>query len=153
MTYRALGDAAKDKVCFQTAIAEGKRTRSGYPLPYLNLGSLLLDAGDAEGALPLLETAVSMAPTNAAARQRLGEAYWKLHRDAEAERELLEALAKAPDAAALHFLLGRIEHREGKEEAADREFARARALSEGAARTEVPNRIAPAAGADRQDSP
>ena len=146
LTYEAMGEQDKAKACFEQAIAEETKTHSGYSLPFLNLGSLLLDAGDLQGALLPLRTAASMSPENPAARQRLGEAYWKLHEDAAAERELLAAVTQAPQVPALHFLLGRVYHKEGKQEAADREFRQARTLSEAATPPEVPDRAAPGVG-------
>ncbi len=142
LTYEALGDQVKAKAYFEQAVAEEVRTRSGYSLPFLNLGSLLLNTNNLQDALLPLRTAASMSPDNPTARQRLGEVYWKLHEDAAAEHEVVAAVTEAPDVPSLHFLLGRIYHREGKQEDADKEFTVAKTLSEKSIRAEVPNRIA-----------
>jgi len=79
---------------------------SGYSLPFLNMGTLLVGQGDVKGGLPYLQKAVAMSPGNPKARKELARAYQQERQDAAAERELQAALVDAPDAPALHFLLG-----------------------------------------------
>ena len=121
VTYEAMRDQTKANAWFERAIIEDTQTESGYSSPYLNLGSLLLNANDPEGSLPSLQKAASMSPKNPAARQRLGQAFWRLHQDAAAEHELLAAVTEAPEVPSLHFQLGRIYRREGRQGAAEKE--------------------------------
>ena len=76
--------------------------------PYVNLGNLLMKEGRTEEAIPHLQRAVSLAPSNAFCHLKLGEAYRRVHRSDEARRELERATQLEPENATVHYQLGRL---------------------------------------------
>ena len=76
--------------------------------PYVNLGNLLMKEGRTEEAIPHLQRAVSLAPSNAFCHFKLGEAYRRVHRSDEARRELERATQLEPENATVHYQLGRL---------------------------------------------
>jgi tetratricopeptide (TPR) repeat protein len=93
--------------------------------PYLNLGSLLLEQGDASDALQPLEQAVQIAPNNASCHLKLGSARLRLGKLKEAQPELEEAARLEPENAAAHFQLGRLYKQLKLTDRAKKEFDRA----------------------------
>ena len=65
------------------------------------LGKASTRSGDAGGALPHLERAVRLAPENEVARYRLSQAYRRLNRQEDAERELVRFEALRRQSAAI----------------------------------------------------
>jgi Tfp pilus assembly protein PilF len=72
----------------------------------LQLATYMLEAGNAEGALPHLEAAVRYDNKNVLARLNLGDAYRLLDRPADARRELEWVLKAAPNRPEVHYNLG-----------------------------------------------
>lgn len=72
----------------------------------VNLGSMRLEAGNAQDALPVLENAVKFGPKNAIAHLNLGDCYRLLGRVADAKKEFDMALALDSSLAAAHYDLG-----------------------------------------------
>jgi len=72
----------------------------------VNLGSMKVEAGNAQEALAPLESAVRFAPNNALAHLNLGDAYRLLQRYADAKKEFDQALALDSSLAAAHYDLG-----------------------------------------------
>lgn len=72
----------------------------------LQLATYMLEAGNAEGALPHLEAAVRYDNKNVLARLNLGDAYRLLDRAADARRELEWVLKAAPNRPEVHYNLG-----------------------------------------------
>jgi len=93
--------------------------------PYLNLGSLLLEQGNASDALQPLEKAVQIAPGDASCHLKLGSALLRLGKPKEAQPELEEATRLEPENAAAHFQLGRLYKQLKLTERAKKEFDRA----------------------------
>jgi Tfp pilus assembly protein PilF len=81
--------------------------------------------GDPEAAEQILQSVISRDPTNVAAREQLAELYWAHEQLAEAEEQLREALALAPERAELHHLLGILLDARGNETEADSHLTRA----------------------------
>jgi tetratricopeptide (TPR) repeat protein len=141
LTFEMLGDIEKARAAFLSAIQMESDRPSGYSLPLLNMGTLLVGQGDVKGGLPYLQKAVAMSPGNPKAREELARAYQQEGQDAAAERELQAALVDAPDTPALHFLLGRLYQKEGKGKEAAAEFERTAALNKRQSPSEVPDRL------------
>jgi tetratricopeptide (TPR) repeat protein len=72
----------------------------------VGLATFLLQAGNAEEALPLLEGAVRFDSENVAAHLNLGDAYRLLSRYADAKREFEWVLARQPTLTQVHYDLG-----------------------------------------------
>jgi Tfp pilus assembly protein PilF len=141
LTLEMLGSTEKARAAFLSAIQMESERPSGYSLPFLNMGTLLVGQGDVKAGLPYLQKAVAMSPGNPKAREELARAYQQEGQDAAAERELQAALVDAPDAPALHFLLGRLYQKEGKGKEAAAEFERTAALNKRQSPSEVPDRL------------
>jgi Flp pilus assembly protein TadD len=73
-------------------------------------GRELLRAGDADGAIALLERARDIDPEKGSIRETLGLAYLRASRLVEAEAEIQSALNLAPNDAYAYYLLGRAQH-------------------------------------------
>ena len=93
--------------------------------PYLNLGSLLLQQGNASDAWQPLQKAVQIAPNNASCHLKLGSAALRLGKLQEAQPELEEAVRLEPENAAAHFQLGRLYKQLKLTDRAKKEFDRA----------------------------
>jgi Flp pilus assembly protein TadD len=141
LTFEMLGDSEQARAAFLSAIQMEIDTPSGYSLPFLNMGMLLVIQNDLKGGLLYLQKAVAMSPANPKAREELARAYGQEGQDAAAEREFRAALINAPDAPELHFLLGRLYQKEGKRKEATEEFERTAALNKLQSPSEVPNRL------------
>lgn len=138
LSQQGLGDMDKAKAAYQTAI-KWQGSDAKQPSPFLNLGSLLLQQGNAPEALPNLRKAVELAPENPTAHENLAGAYEETKMLAEAAAELEAAVKLAPDAPGLHFKLGRIDKRLGKIAEADKEFALSAKLNSSHSSKATPN--------------
>jgi tetratricopeptide (TPR) repeat protein len=108
--------------------------------PYVNLGNLELEQGQAKDALVLLEKAVALAPEDAFCRMKLGIAYRQADRLNDAQRELEKAAQLEPDNPAIHFQLGRLYKQMHMLDRAQAEFDRTAELQSRAAKaTPIPD--------------
>ncbi len=144
LAEQGLGHTDLAKAAFQTAI-EWQKGASADAQPFLNLGALLTDHGDAAAGVQQLETAVQIAPNNPKAREQLGRALQAKGDLEGAQAQLESAVRLAPNAAALHFRLGQIYHQRGLSQRAQQEFAVCARLNGAHSSTEVPNPFSPAA--------
>lgn len=138
LAYEGLGRTAEARAAYETAI----RWQGSQPVdaqPYLNLGDLKINQGDAAGAIDALKHAALLAPDNARIHEELGRAYEQTGNLDGAQQELEAATRLAPSASALHFKLGQIYHRRGLTAQADHEFAICSRLNGAHSATEVPN--------------
>jgi tetratricopeptide (TPR) repeat protein len=115
----------KALVAYRNAINWQEHSQSPSEQPYLNLGSLLLEQGEATEALPSLKKAAQIAPGNPACHLKLGSALLRLGQLQEAQQELEEATRLEPENAATHFQLGRLYKQLKLRERAKKEFDRA----------------------------
>jgi Tfp pilus assembly protein PilF len=72
----------------------------------IHLGVMKLEAGNAQEATPLLESAVKFAPTSPLAHLNLGDAYRLGNRIPEAKKEFEKALAMDSSLAVVHYDMG-----------------------------------------------
>ena len=112
-------------VAYRNAINWQEHSPTPSEQPYLNLGSLLLEQGNASDALQPLEKAVQIAPNNASCHLKLGSARLRLGKLKEAQPELEEAVRLEPENAAAHFQLGRLYKQLKLTDRAKKEFDRA----------------------------
>jgi len=123
---------------YQQAIAWQQANPKPSEQPYLNLGSLLLDEGRNEEALPVLEEAAKLSPVNSLCRLKLGIAYFRLSKLENARKELEEAARLDPDNAAVHFQLGKLYKQMRLLDQAQKEFRRAEEIQGRAAAVAAP---------------
>jgi Flp pilus assembly protein TadD len=142
LSQQGLGHTEQAKTAFQTAI-DWQGDVPTDPQPYLNLGILLTDQGDAAAAIQQLTRAAALAPQNPKIHEELGRAL-QAKGDMEAAQSQLETAVKlAPNAASLHFKLGQIYRHRGLNERAQQEFAICAKLNGAHSSTEVPNPFTP----------
>jgi anaphase-promoting complex subunit 3 len=103
--------------------------------PYVNLGGILLLQDRTAEAIPPLEKAIMLAPTNGFCRLKLGIAYLRAGRLEEAQKELEKATHLTPDDAIAHYQLGRLYKATHAKDRAQAEFDRAAELETRAARS------------------
>jgi len=123
---------------YKQAIAWQQANPKQSEQPYLNLGGLLLDEGRNEEALPVLEEAVKLSPTNSLCRLKLGTVYLRLAKLESARKELEEAARLDPENAAVHFQLGKLYKQMRLLDQAQKEFHRAEEIQSRAAAVAAP---------------
>lgn len=142
LAQQGLGQSDKAKEAYENAIAwQGSAPTDAQP--FLNLGILLRESGDAAAAVSELKKAAALAPANPKAREELGRALESAGDLPGALSELEAAVQLAPNAAGLHFKLGQLYRRAGKNDRAQQEFAICEKLNGTHSSTEVPNPFSP----------
>jgi tetratricopeptide (TPR) repeat protein len=138
LAWQGLNDLDRAKGAFEAAIEwQGEHPTDAQP--YLNLGSLLLQQGQATEAVPQLQVAARLAEKNPKIHEVLGRAYEVLNDLPHAREELEEAVRIAPKVSALHFKLGRIYRREGLRDQAQQQFGICEKLDSTHSSGETPN--------------
>jgi tetratricopeptide (TPR) repeat protein len=102
LIYREQGQRAAAMDQFRRAVAR----RPDMVEARVQLATLLLEAGNAQEALPLLEGSVRFDADSTPAHLALGDAYRLLERYADAKRELEWVLVRDPNLAQVHYNLG-----------------------------------------------
>ncbi|HTJ29056.1 MAG TPA: tetratricopeptide repeat protein, partial [Acidobacteriaceae bacterium] len=111
--------------------------------PFLNLGMLLVQKGDNDGALVQLKRAAALSPDNPTVHEQLGSAYESLNNWSEAKAELERAIALAPKVSGLHFKLARIDKKLGLQDEARHEFQICAELNSTRSSRQTPNPARP----------
>jgi len=124
-------DAAID--AYRKAIAWQEASPHPSEQPYVNLGNLWMEQGQAKEAVTPLERAVALAPDNAFCRLKLGTAYLRTGNLDAARRELERATSLDPENAAAHYQLGRLYKEAHEPDRAKVEFDRTAELQARAA--------------------
>jgi len=131
LSYEGLGKMEEAKAAYRKAIdwqAQASTARSSAG-PFLDLGSLLLDQNDAQGAITYLLRAADLSPKAALVHEKLGKAYSELNRLPEAQQEFEKAVQLSPENPRLHFMLGQVYRKEGLTDKAKAELERSAALN------------------------
>ncbi|MGK4002959.1 tetratricopeptide repeat protein [Sorangium sp. So ce1036] len=102
LIYREQGQRAAAMEEFRKAVAR----RPDLVEARVQLATFLLEAGNAQEALPLLEGAIRFDAEHLAAHLNLGDAYRLLERYVEAKREFDWVLARNPNLPQVHYDLG-----------------------------------------------
>lgn len=142
LAWQALNKSDNAAAAYRRAIA----WQSAHPVdaqPYLNLGVLLADQGHPRQAIPWLRQAAQLAPRNPRVHEELARALESSNRLPEAQHELEQAVALAPDASGPHFKLGRLYQREGLHTLAQQQFAICQKLYGTRSSTTTPNPYSP----------
>ena len=129
LAYEGLGKTEEALAAYRNAVAWDAAAPSKTLEPYLNLGTLLAENARASEALPYLEQASQIAPSDARTHRELGKAYLALNRPDEAKRELEKTVALEPENAPAHFLLAQADRKFGLAQDALAETARYTALT------------------------
>ena len=126
LSYEGLGKIEEAIAAYKNAIAAANGADAK---PYFDLGTLLMENGKAQEALPYLAQAVRIKPGDAGAHRELGKVYLELNRLPEAQSELEKAEQLAPQNGPIHYLLARVFRKRGMEDQAQIETERYSALT------------------------
>jgi tetratricopeptide (TPR) repeat protein len=118
---------------YRNAIAWQAQSPHPSEQPYVNLGSLLLEQGHTEEAIPQLEKSVTLAPNSGFCRLKLGTAYLRARQLQKAQEELERATSLEPENAPAHYQLGKVYKEVHALDRAKAEFDRAAELQSRAA--------------------
>lgn len=121
-SYEGLSRDDDALAAYHLALEWQSHAGSKFPQPLIHLGGLLVRCGQAEAAVPLLESARALDPGDSDIHEQLGEAYSRLNRLKEAQAELEEAIRLVPANSHLHWLLAAVYRKEGMAEQAEREM-------------------------------
>jgi tetratricopeptide (TPR) repeat protein len=116
------------ELSYRQAIRIGEEDGKRSEQPYINLAELLIDHTRVAEGLDLLDTALTIDPKSDKAQQLRGRALLIEDRLPDAEAAFRVALALKPDSGALHYQLGRVLKRLGRNAEATQEFERSKAL-------------------------
>lgn len=140
LAWRELNDLKRAQAAFQNAIDWQGQTPVDAQ-PFLNLGTLLADQNSLGKAVPYLEKAVSLTPTNPTIHEELSHVYAAQQNLPRAQSELEQAIALAPNITSLHYQLGQIYRKEGLRDRALQEFTICEKLSAAHSSDKTPNPI------------
>lgn len=138
LSWKELNNLDKAQAAFQTAI-EWQGSVPVDAQPFLNLGTLYVEANLVDQALSYLNKAAALSPDNPTIHEELGRVYLGQSKLAEAQAELERAVALAPDTSALHFKLAQVYRKEGLTERAQAEFTICAKLNSAHSSTKTPN--------------
>ena len=114
LSYEALGKTEDALASYRTAIALDAGAAAGNAGPYLNLGTLLVENDRPSEAVPYLLQVVRIARRlTRGLTASWAKAYLLLNRLEEAQTELENAVALAPENAPIHFLLAQVYRKRG----------------------------------------
>jgi tetratricopeptide (TPR) repeat protein len=128
LSYAAKNDPAEAERAYRRAIEMNAAAPAKTPEPYIDLADLISHGENRKEALPLLDQAEHIGGKSARTEEIRGRIFLASNRLVEAETEVRSALAADPQNSSLHYLLGRVLKKEGKDGEAEREFARTRDL-------------------------
>jgi tetratricopeptide (TPR) repeat protein len=129
LSYAGLDRNEEALAAYKTAIYWQAQLAEKNPGPYIDLGSLLLDQGHPQEAVPYLVQAIEIAPLEAKAHGLLGKAYVRLEDLPKAQTELEKAVELSPQSGNLHCMLAPVYRKQGLTKKAKVEFDRCAALA------------------------
>jgi Flp pilus assembly protein TadD len=122
LSYAGLGRNEEAAAAYQTAIAWQSHRLVKNSGPYINLGSLLLDANRPAEAISSLLQAAEISPRDSKAHELLARAYSHSNQLQNAQSEMEKAVELSPKSGPLHCMLAQIYKKEGMSEKARPEF-------------------------------
>jgi Flp pilus assembly protein TadD len=137
LSYAGLNRIPEAQASFLKAIEWQSDSPGKDAEPYIDLGDLLIQINRAEEAVSYLTQAVTIAPRESRAREKLGSAYLNLNDLHAAQTQLEAGVALDPQNASLHYLLGSVYRKQGNQEKARSELERFQLLKE-ASGSELP---------------
>jgi tetratricopeptide (TPR) repeat protein len=123
-THVAMGHFDVAALDFQRAIQLGKETGVPSEWPYINLGKLNYDTGEAESSRPLFLEAVRINPKNDVGFFWLGKTRFAMGQFEEARESLEKAISIYGENSDYHYFLSKIYQKLGKNEEARASLAR-----------------------------
>jgi len=140
LAFAGLGRVDDAAGAYENAIAWQKNAATKNPGPYIDMGSLLLDQNRSTEALPYLRQAIEISPVEFKPHELLGKAYSRLDQLPEAQNELEQAIALAPQNPNLPCMLGPLYRKQGLIDKAKVQIDRCAAMSGTHSLPETPRR-------------
>ena len=128
LSYAGQNHLAEAQAAFHLAIDWQADLLHKDPEPYIDLGDLLLQQGQAQEAVSFLLQAIHVDNRESRAHEKLGSAYLALDKLHLAQTEFEAAIALEPEVARFHYLLGTAYRKQGLRDEANKEFKRFEAL-------------------------
>jgi len=131
LAYEGLNRTDDAVIAYRQAIAwqdAGLRDRISEQ-PFLNLAIVLMHRAQLAEALPLLQRAVAIAPSDPRIHEQLGQLYMQEDNFSEAQKSLEIATRLDPEKSNLHFLLGQAYRHLGRQQEAKAQFDAAARLA------------------------
>lgn len=122
VVYEGQNMPAKAIEAYKLAIAWQQADPHPSEQPLLNYGKLLLTQNHLDQALPLLRSAVAIAPNDVKCNEEFARALDKQGSFPDAIQSMANAVRLQPDSARLHFELGQIYRHAGQEDKARQEL-------------------------------
>jgi tetratricopeptide (TPR) repeat protein len=113
LSYEGLNRTGEAITAYKNAIAWQADSAVKNAGPFLDLGSLLMDNGSLDEALPSLLEAARISPEDYRVHRQLGKAYTRLNQLEKARAELEKAADLAPQNAPVHFMLAQVYRKQG----------------------------------------
>lgn len=129
LAFAGLGRVDDAAGAYENAIAWQKNAATKNPGPYIDMGSLLLDQNRSTEAITYLKQAIEISPPDFKPHELLGKAYSRLDQLPQAQNELEQAIALAPQNANLPCMLGPLYHKQGLNDKAKVQLDRCAAMS------------------------
>jgi Flp pilus assembly protein TadD len=129
LSYAGLGRNEEAATAYENAIAWQRHLLVKNSGPYINLGSLLLDANRPAEAISNLLQAVEISPRDSKVHELLARAYTHSDQLQNAQSEMEKAVELSPKSGPLHCMLAQIYKKEGMSSKAKPEFERCASLS------------------------
>jgi Flp pilus assembly protein TadD len=129
LAFAGLGRVDDAAGAYENAIVWQKNAATKNPGPYIDMGSLLLDLNRSTEAITYLKQAIEISPLDFKPHELLGKAYSRLHQLAEAQNELEQAIALAPQNPNLPCMLGPLYHKQGLSDKAKVQLDRCTTMS------------------------
>ena len=129
LSFVGLGRNDEAAAAYKQAIIWQDQSLVKNPGPYIDLGSLLLDQNQPQGAVPFLLRAIEIAPSESRAHELLGKAYTKVEDFPKAQTELEKAIELSPQTPNLHCMIAPVYRKQGLAEKAKTEYDRCAALT------------------------
>jgi Flp pilus assembly protein TadD len=129
LAFAGLGRVDDAAGAYENAIAWEKNAATKNPGPYIDMGSLLLDENRSSEAITYLKQAMEISPSDFKPHELLGKAYSRLDQLPDAQNELEQAIALAPQNPNLPCMLGPLYHKQGLMDKAKVQLDRCTAMS------------------------
>ena len=129
LSYAGLGRNEEAAAAYQNAIAWQSHLLVKNSGPYINLGSLLLDANRPAEAISNLLQAAEISSRDSKAHELLARAYSHSDQLQNAQNEMEKAVELSPKSGPLHCMLAQIYKKEGMSAKAKPEFERCASLT------------------------
>ncbi len=138
LSYQAVNNYTEAAKYYQRAIEREKSEKAQHGEPFGYYGAMLIEMGQTNQALTVLQEGVAASPRSMVVNFQLGRVLFVLDQLQEAQHFLEIADNLDPYYAPTHYLLGRIYNKQKRASEADQEFKKFQSLDKNPANREIP---------------